>query len=166
MITDYEGRAGKQLLKIDFLAEHFTQKTSKMTKFRSRTKIFERTLPDNLDFCSPNPCKNSGSCSLPSSSTSCKAFNCACTGGWSGNTCEEIDDYCVLPSPPCKHGAGCSWKFASPFYTCSCATGFKGRTCEESLSKCIPNPCRNGGKCNEANSASGYECECFTSYTG
>ena len=33
-----------QFWKIDFFAEHFTPKTSKMTKFRSRTKLFKRSL--------------------------------------------------------------------------------------------------------------------------
>ena len=33
-----------QFWKIVFLAEHFTPKTTKMTKFRSLTKIFERTV--------------------------------------------------------------------------------------------------------------------------
>ena len=34
------------LEKIDFLAENFTQKTSKMTKFRRRAENFERAVDD------------------------------------------------------------------------------------------------------------------------
>jgi hypothetical protein len=39
---------------------------------------------DTGDPCTPNPCKNSGSCSVVNES-----FKCECVGDWTGDTCEE-----------------------------------------------------------------------------
>merc|ERR1711881_139341 len=70
-----------------------------------------QTAEAPADPCSPNPCKNGGSCS---------GGSCTCAEGFSGDKCQT--DAC---SPnPCKNGGSCSAG------SCTCAEGFSGDNCQ------------------------------------
>ncbi|XP_077975770.1 uncharacterized protein LOC144431476 [Styela clava] len=74
--------------------------------------------------CDSSPCKNGGRCLT----RAVDAFQCECTAGFTGTTCEEpvITDPCN-PSP-CKNNGICQTNGQD--FTCQCRFGFKGRLCE------------------------------------
>lgn len=109
---------------------------------------YEFITPTNDDDCSPNPCKNGGSCT-----DLVGGYSCSCPAGYSGITCEIGDSASpsAMPTPlssdfpstapssqpseyddcdpdPCENGGICSDGFGS--YLCTCPSGFEGDRCE------------------------------------
>ena len=71
--------------------------------------------------CSPNPCRNGGSCRL-----AWGGHVCACAPGWTGPNCQTDINEC-LTGNVCSNGT-CTNTLGS--YVCSCAPGWSGPTCQ------------------------------------
>ncbi|KAK6165366.1 hypothetical protein SNE40_022307 [Patella caerulea] len=108
--------------------------------------------------CTPNPCKNNGTCSKVDN-----GYSCSCTPGYLGEHCDV--DVC-LPNP-CKNNGTCSpidngclhdaYKNDGNGYVCNCSTGYLGENCD--VNPCdIYNPCINNGACYP--SEFGVNCSC------
>lgn len=51
-----------------------------------------------IDFCSPNPCKNGGTCQASRWPTLPHLVTCDCVPGYTGEFCEDFSDQrCFLP---------------------------------------------------------------------
>ncbi|WAR16729.1 NOTC2-like protein [Mya arenaria] len=105
------------------------------------------------DLCDPNPCQNSGTCALDTTS-----YNCTCTSGWSGINC-DTDDPCF--PQPCLNSGTCS--ISGTNYTCDCMSGYLGDTCNI-VDPCEPSPCVNGATC--ARNSADYTCTCTSGWLG
>ncbi len=108
-----------------------------------------------INACDAAPCKNGASCTPKGVS-----YTCACTAGFTGDTCEINIDDCA--SQPCAHGGSCT--DGDNTYTCSCAAGFIGNECEINVDDCANNPCMNGGTCVDGQDA--YTCSCRMGFSG
>ncbi|XP_071959441.1 uncharacterized protein [Antedon mediterranea] len=71
--------------------------------------------------CMPNPCYNSGVCTLIEDD-----FLCKCTSAFEGQRCATPVDHCV--SYPCQNSGVCNPIDGG--FTCSCVAGFTGGICE------------------------------------
>jgi lysophospholipase L1-like esterase len=108
-----------------------------------------------LDECSPDPCRNGGTCT-----DGVASFTCSCPAGFTGETCEIDVDEC---SPdPCLNGGTCTDGVAS--FSCACPAGFTGETCEIDIDECSPDPCQNGGTCTDG--VASFTCDCPAGFTG
>lgn len=112
----------------------------------------------DVDECNPSPCLHGATCleSSVDQSIDLLEFECICTDGWEGETCEIDADECV--SVPCLNGATCVdsqelGSVAIAEYLCTCAAGWSGTHCEEDIDECLSNPCQNGAACSESSSA-------------
>jgi uncharacterized membrane protein len=105
--------------------------------------------------CSPNPCEHAGTCTPLGD-----AFECECTGGYSGERCEVVPGPCV--DEPCENGGACTADADS--FDCECADGFEGETCGTNIDDCSPNPCKNGGTCSDR--VNRFECQCGEGWAG
>ncbi|XP_052763753.1 delta-like protein A [Mya arenaria] len=105
------------------------------------------------DPCSPQPCLNSGTCSISGTN-----YTCNCMSGYLGDTCNTVDQ---CESSPCLNGATCARNSAD--YTCTCTSGWLGTNCS-TADPCDPNPCQNSGTCSI--SGSSYSCTCASGFTG
>lgn len=78
--------------------------------------------------CNDITCQNGGTCTnvVPSSPNALDAFQCTCSPGFSGVTCEIVDQ-CSLS--PCLNGGVCQ-NFGSLSYVCECVAGCSGVNCE------------------------------------
>ena len=74
----------------------------------------------DTEYIDPYPCKNDGACSdVPGEN-----FLCACSAGWTGRTCEDVDDPCTSDSS-CGTNAECV--VTHPGVSgCRCRDGFQG----------------------------------------
>jgi len=106
--------------------------------------------------CSPNPCKNSGTCMQKEFSE----FACLCQPWATGKTCEDISP-CRMN--PCKNNARCidsssdfRWTLKPMQYFCDCITPYKGAHCEKN----ICSECHHNGHCELS------RCECNHGYYG
>ncbi|XP_065894448.1 uncharacterized protein [Dysidea avara] len=107
-----------------------------------------------IEYCSPNPCLNNGTCIDRNDE-----FTCICPSGFTGDNCGiNIND--CLPNP-CENNGSCTDLVND--YACNCAVGYRGRNCTI-IDRCAPNPCQNNGKC--LNLANDYICNCTTGYAG
>lgn len=105
--------------------------------------------------CSPNPCKNGGTCKEMNG-----AATCECTPQFDGNLCDL--DKCAK----CDSHARCDNG------NCICMDGWvgDGQTCtakEEPVghsSPCDSNPCQNGGDCRDIGDS--YQCLCQEGFSG
>ena len=68
-----------------------------------------------------NPCLHEGSCQ-----DKVDDFECDCSQGWAGKTCEYYD-FCT-PNP-CKNNGTCSNDFQKMRFKCQCTDQFEGQTC-------------------------------------
>ncbi|KAJ8873823.1 hypothetical protein PR048_024659 [Dryococelus australis] len=149
---------------------------------------------ENKNECSPNPCRNNGSCS-----DGIADFVCTCRDGWKGKTCNLKDSHCDRST--CRNGGTCQdlgdtyvclcpmdWEGTTchigkthacksnpcqngatcvntgDFYSCICKEGFEGQHCEHDINDCNPPPCFNGGKC--VDGVNWFLCECAPGFTG
>jgi len=106
-----------------------------------------------IDFCSPTPCQNNGTCFRV-----VDGFKCSCPSGYSGDTCQN--DPC-FPNP-CKNGGLCS-RDPNKTFKCTCPSGYDGEICENDIDPCSPNPCLYGRSC-QLGGPSGFTCDCPTGY--
>ncbi|XP_072013269.1 uncharacterized protein [Amphiura filiformis] len=117
------------------------------------------------DPCSPNPCQNNGACNANGNQ-----FQCTCTGGFSGNTCQTpptTADPCN--SSPCQNGGVCTSFNNNQFYQCTCQSGFIGTNCQippTTADPCNSSPCQNGGVCTSFNNNQFYQCNCQSGFIG
>ncbi|XP_071963387.1 protein lin-12-like [Antedon mediterranea] len=114
------------------------------------------------ELCDVNRCQNGGTCYLVNGQTS--VTTCACTGGYSGSSCDQLD---ICLSEPCQNGGTCTPVF-NIFYSCGCQDGFSGVNCEidEGPASCSDVVCQNGGECIEATFNSPLYCQCTPEFTG
>ena len=104
------------------------------------------------------PCANSGSCT-----SSPGAYNCSCSGGWTGTNCTV--DYDECSDTPCKNSGKCTNLPNS--FSCECLDGFSGTDCSDVLPVCDRKPCKNNGSCFPASGSNVfYSCDCITGFNG
>ncbi|XP_013417960.1 neurogenic locus notch homolog protein 1 isoform X2 [Lingula anatina] len=111
-----------------------------------------------LSPCDSAPCYNGGVCS---NSADGSTFQCACSGIYSGPTCEIVQGSCT--PDPCQNGGTCADLGGS--YQCSCPSGYRGSECQNT-DFCLNNPCQNGGSCFNNGDGTGYFCSCTGVYEG
>jgi hypothetical protein len=83
---------------------------------------------------------------------------CVCDSGWTGDTCNEVDD---CTPDPCHNGV-CSNGIGG--FACKCDPGWVGAVCDEQPDVCLPNPCLNNGVCSAL--TGDYQCGCEPGWTG
>ncbi|CAD5124310.1 DgyrCDS12602 [Dimorphilus gyrociliatus] len=101
--------------------------------------------------CNPNPCRNSGVCSVSGST-----FSCDCRDRrYTGTTCTL--NICDVNNP-CIRGTCIGQVNENP--RCQCPSGYTGSRCETFVGSnvCNPNPCRNSGICSVSGST--FSCDC------
>lgn len=118
----------------------------------------------DTEYIDPYPCKNDGACSdVPGEN-----FLCACSAGWTGRTCEDVDDPCTSDSS-CGTNAECV--VTHPGVSgCRCRDGFQGDPGDEcvQIDECLENnPCLNGAECRD-NDVPGQDptCDCLDGTSG
>lgn len=79
--------------------------------------------------CSPNPCRNDGSCEVNSPTRRGDVFNeyiCKCQPGFEGVHCQINVNDCA--SQPCKNGGTC--RDLDGDYNCRCPSPYVGKQCQ------------------------------------
>ena len=128
----------------------------------------------DVDECNPSPCLHGATCRESSTSQyiALLEFECICTDGWEGQTCEIDANECE--SVPCLNGATCvdSQDLVSiPIaeYRCTCASGWANTHCDQDIDECLSAPCQNGAACSESSSSNAvpaghFSCACTAGY--
>ncbi|XP_072237037.1 lactadherin-like isoform X2 [Leuresthes tenuis] len=83
--------------------------------------------------CSPNPCKNDGTCEVIAPTRRGDVFNeyiCRCQPGFEGVHCQINVNDCA--KQPCKNGGTC--RDLDGDYTCQCPSPYVGKQCQQ---RCI-----------------------------
>jgi hypothetical protein len=83
---------------------------------------------------------------------------CTCTAGYTGTTCQDIDE-CAGQS--CSNHGSC--KDGINQFTCECTAGYTGTTCQD-IDECAGQLCSNHGSCTDG--INKFTCECTAGYTG
>eukprot|EP01051_Picozoa_sp_SAG22_P006937 SAG22_NODE_471_length_10112_cov_14.774094_1_plen_3099_part_10 len=127
--------------------------------------------------CAQSPCQNSAVCSDSTSprgtgnstnmtngsdTTSEVAvghFDCTCTPGWDGLTCESDINECT--SSPCLNGGNCADSTSSSlvavgWFNCTCATGWENVTCADDVDECLQENCHSAATCADSNNWQQY----------
>ncbi|XP_061178342.1 uncharacterized protein LOC133186981 [Saccostrea echinata] len=117
--TTNDGESNLMLLKFDSRFNKNTQ-TSQGQRFKLNVKA-EGGSSSNP--CDPNPCLNSGTCTVVGST-----FDCSCTTGWTGTTC-DVPVLSCQPNP-CQNGGTCA--IIGNSVSCDCPPGWIGPNCETS----------------------------------
>uniref|UniRef100_A0A1A8H516 Milk fat globule-EGF factor 8 protein n=1 Tax=Nothobranchius korthausae TaxID=1143690 RepID=A0A1A8H516_9TELE len=79
--------------------------------------------------CSPNPCKNDGSCEVVAPTRRGDVFSeylCRCQSGFEGVHCQTNVNDCA--NQPCKNGGTC--RDLDGDYTCHCSSPYVGKQCQ------------------------------------
>ncbi|XP_065145308.1 milk fat globule EGF and factor V/VIII domain containing a [Paramisgurnus dabryanus] len=79
--------------------------------------------------CSPNPCKNDGTCEMITNSRRGDVFNeyvCKCQPGFEGIHCQNNVNDCAIK--PCKNGGLC--RDLDGDYNCQCPSPYVGKQCQ------------------------------------
>ncbi|KAF7990587.1 hypothetical protein HCN44_000392 [Aphidius gifuensis] len=111
----------------------------------------------DLNYCGTHePCQNGGTCE----NTAPDQYRCTCRDGFSGPTCEKVDNPCA--TNPCLNGATC--RESGEIAECECSPGFSGLLCAIDIDECASQPCQNGGIC--IDSKNEFSCKCPSSWQG
>uniref|UniRef100_A0ABD2VVZ3 Delta-like protein n=1 Tax=Trichogramma kaykai TaxID=54128 RepID=A0ABD2VVZ3_9HYME len=111
----------------------------------------------DLNYCGTHePCQNGGTCE----NTAPDQYRCTCPEGFSGPTCEKVDNPCA--SNPCLNGANCTE--VGEQAVCNCTEGFAGPTCATDIDECASQPCLNGGTC--VDGVNSFSCLCPAAWQG
>ncbi len=86
-------------------------------------------------------------------------FNCTCTAGWTGPTCQQ--DIAECASNPCGRGECTEGQNQ---FKCLCFPGFTGVFCEIDIDECSSSPCTNGATCLDLHN--GHICICPRGFIG
>ncbi|KAM8893579.1 lactadherin-like isoform 1-T1 [Spinachia spinachia] len=81
--------------------------------------------------CSPNPCKNDGSCKIIAPTRRGDVFNeyvCKCQPGFEGAHCQTNVNDCA--NKPCQNGALC--RDLAGDFACQCPSPYVGKQCQQS----------------------------------
>ncbi|XP_022113060.2 protein crumbs [Pieris rapae] len=119
-------------------------------------------LEDSLDpQCVAGPCRNNGSCSVP---TGADSYVCDCLPGYTGRNCETDIDECAISGAACLNGGRCV--DAVNNYTCDCTnTGYTGPRCDININECLEERSVCGhGVCYDTYGS--FVCACLPGYTG
>ncbi len=142
---------------------------------RRRLQLWDYNLQRKLQggangsICSPNPCQNSGNCTVNGDDYKCdcptgySGKNCTttvnfnCTGSGSGESCENGGTPIGFVYTNGTHNLtqGCS---------CLCAEGYEGSRCEQNIDDCASSPCKNEGTCTDL--LNGFNCTCSDRFYG
>ncbi|XP_070071373.1 cubilin homolog [Drosophila takahashii] len=127
-----------------------------------------RTLSANLakNECESNPCQNGGTCH-----DAYKGFQCECSAGWQGVTCEDDVNECFTLAGTdlagCQNNGQCINTPGS--YRCICRNGFSGTHCRLRHNTCWASGsrelCGDHGTCLQASNSAGYVCICDQGWT-
>ncbi|WAQ95238.1 FBP1-like protein [Mya arenaria] len=69
-----------------------------------------------------------------------------CPTDYTGDSCEQVKDWCSEENNPCKNGGECTPK-GPVGYTCMCKPGYSGVTCNIDADPCSTNPCAGVARC-------------------
>ena len=106
--------------------------------------------------CEPNPCQNSGRCTVSN-----RSFQCDCGQNFIGPRCETPVRSC--DPNPCQHGGICDPSLRDSRHPrCHCPKGYTGTWCE--TPSCKEGLCLNGGTCSQGSAE--YTCSCAAGYSG
>nr|XP_022287475.1 zinc metalloproteinase dpy-31-like [Crassostrea virginica] len=142
----------------DSVGEAMLKFNSKFSKDKApSTGFIVLVEATNENFCSPNPCKNSGRCRSVG-----RTFHCDCPDGWTGAQCDIKRRPCE--SAPCLNNGDCIDVSDSAF-VCQCQPEFRGTHCENAAPSCPPDFCQNNGTC-ISDEADSYWCFCTADFSG
>ncbi|XP_011496310.1 PREDICTED: protein jagged-1b [Ceratosolen solmsi marchali] len=111
----------------------------------------------DLNYCGTHePCQNGGTCE----NTAPDQYRCTCPEGFSGPTCEKVDNPCA--ANPCLNGASCTEVGETAI--CNCTEGFTGSFCATDIDECASQPCLNGGICVDGRNS--FSCNCPPAWQG
>ncbi|XP_065829855.1 uncharacterized protein [Oscarella lobularis] len=108
-----------------------------------------------VDYCSPQPCQNSGTCTMTKT-----GYACACTNDFKGVNCDTPIVRCA--TNPCQNGATC--KDTSSGFECKCPNGYEGDRCDHEIDECLSSPCLNNATCTDL--VANFVCNCRTGFSG
>ncbi|ESO95423.1 hypothetical protein LOTGIDRAFT_74578, partial [Lottia gigantea] len=109
--------------------------------------------------CTKRPCKNGGVCK-----NRFWGFECLCSHGFTGRTCECEIDECATGANACVGNSRCVNNVGREGITCKCPVGFTGHNCEINMDDCKSNPCLNKGVCIDG--INSFSCECPYPFKG
>ncbi|XP_041471913.1 fibropellin-3-like [Lytechinus variegatus] len=75
------------------------------------------TCETNINECSPEPCRNGGTCI-----DGINSYTCSCRTGYTGNICDQDVDECALDSSLCANGRCVNTLVG--LHTCVCNSGY------------------------------------------
>ncbi|XP_046553547.1 LOW QUALITY PROTEIN: uncharacterized protein LOC124262974 [Haliotis rubra] len=104
----------------------------------SRGQYTQPRCDRDSNLCSPQPCKNSGTCN----SWGDVRYQCTCLPGFTGVNCETEVDECKENPSGCLYGGTCVNGDNS--YSCTCKPGFGDDHCHNEAVLCTSGRCSNG----------------------
>ncbi|XP_052814685.1 uncharacterized protein LOC128241685 isoform X2 [Mya arenaria] len=80
-----------------------------------------------------------------------------CPIDYTGDSCEQVKDWCSEANNPCENGGECTPKGPAG-YTCMCRSGYSGVICNIDADPCSTNPCAGVARCQST--VTEYICQC------